>query len=69
MQIYVVHGKDMEEGKALKGLDWIEPHHQHAFVEDDENSSLAAKLSIFHGDVGGMTSSNICVEYKVLCES
>lgn len=69
MQISVVHGKDMEEDKALKGLDWIEPRHQHASVEEDEIAVLAAKLSIFHGDTGGVSSSNICDENKVLCES
>lgn len=69
MQISVVHGKDMEEGKALKGLDWIEPRHQHASVEEDEIAVLAAKLSIFHGDAVGVSSSNTCDENKVLCES
>ena len=69
MQISVVHGKDMEEGKALKGLDWIEPRHQHASVEEDEIAVLAAKFSIFHGDAVGVSSSNTCDENKVLCES
>lgn len=69
MQISVVHGKNMEEGKALKGLDWIEPRHQHASVEDDGIAVLAAKFSIFHGDAGGVSSSNTCDENKVLSES
>jgi len=69
MQISVVHGKDIEEDKALKGLDWIEPRHQNASVEEDEIAVLAAKLSIFHGDTGGVSSSNTCDENKVLCES
>lgn len=69
MQISVVHGKDMDEAKALKGLDWIEPRHQHASVEDDEIAVLAAKFSIFHGDGGGVSSSNTSDDNKAICES
>eukprot|EP01018_Ginkgo_biloba_P034575 Gb_40374 [translate_table: standard] len=66
-QIPVIHSKDGEEAEPLKGLDWIEPR-QHVTVEDEEKSALAAKLSIFHGDVGGVGSSDACDETKVLAE-
>lgn len=69
MQLFVVHVKDMEEDKALKGLDSIEPRHQCDLVEDDEIAILVAKLSIFRGDANGVSSSNTCDEYKVLYES